>query len=126
MFEETQSLISHTFQSRKRGLRAEHLGLCKALCTVLGWNSDMDSGGRTMTSQNLSVEEAKANREDLILWPPVVLIHSCSSRIVDRQHQDFVESSINGLLKGWASNYSYSYYFLTNLKFISLHYLYKK
>ena len=100
MFEETQSLISHTFQSRKRGLRAEHLGLCKALCTVLGRNSDMDSGGKTMTSQSLSVEDAKVNREDLILWPPVVLIHSISLRIVDGQHEDVVESSISGLLKG--------------------------
>jgi hypothetical protein len=103
MFEETQSLLNHAFQCQKKGLRAEHLGLCKALCTIMGWNDDIDSADGTMTFQSLSAEEAKANREDLILWPPVVIIHSLSSKMGDGQHRDIIESSVSSLLKGWRS-----------------------
>lgn len=74
-FVDTHSLVMHTLQSKKRGLRAEHSGLCKAICSVMGWSSAIEpTGGKSY--QNITAEEAKANKEDLILWPPAVLVHN--------------------------------------------------
>ncbi|XP_039038218.1 uncharacterized protein LOC120175718 [Hibiscus syriacus] len=38
-FMDTQRLVTHAFMSHKVGLRAEHLGLHKAICVLLGWDS---------------------------------------------------------------------------------------
>lgn len=95
-FVDTHSLVMHTHMSQKRGLRAEHLGLCKAICTVMGWNSVIDPGNGK-SYQNLTIEEAKANKEDLILWPPAVVIHNAfAGNTTDGQA---AHSGVKGLLK---------------------------
>lgn len=100
-FVDTQSLVMHTLQSKKTGLRAEHLGLCKAICCVMGWSHAVDpTGGKSY--QNISVEEAKANNEDLILWPPAVIVHNVStSKMTDGHQEDAAEfTAVKELLKG--------------------------
>ncbi|XP_010243910.1 PREDICTED: uncharacterized protein LOC104587843 isoform X2 [Nelumbo nucifera] len=76
-FIDTQSLAAHAWMSPKVGLRAEHLGLHKAICVFMGWNSSvaLDS---SWNPQVLPDAEALAVKEDLILWPPLVIIHNSS------------------------------------------------
>lgn len=64
--------------SHKVGLRAQHLGLHKAICILLGWSSDVPQETITWVPEVLSDEEAMAAKEDLILWPPVVIIRNIS------------------------------------------------
>ncbi|XP_031268704.1 uncharacterized protein LOC116127196 [Pistacia vera] len=77
-FANTQRLVTHTFMSHKVGLRAQHLGLHKAICILLGWSSDVPQETITWVPEVLSDEEAMAAKEDLILWPPVVIIRNIS------------------------------------------------
>eukprot|EP00250_Pteridium_aquilinum_P001136 c11343_g1_i1 orf=520-3471(+) len=98
-FVDTHSLVMHALQSKKRGLRADHLGLCKAICSVMGWNQAIDPAGGKLY-QNISVEEAKANKEDLILWPPAVVVHNVFVRkITEGQQEGAAESAVKKLLK---------------------------
>ncbi|KAH7316053.1 hypothetical protein KP509_21G076600 [Ceratopteris richardii] len=95
-FVDTHSLIMHTFQSQKKGLRADHLGLCKAICSIMGWSHNIDpAGGKSY--QDCSPEEAKSNKEDLILWPPAVIVHSTSKK--GEEQQITLDSSFRELLK---------------------------
>lgn len=98
-FVDTHSLVMHTHMSKKRGLRAEHLGLCKAICTVMSWSSDIDpTNGKAY--QQMPSEEAKANKEDLILWPPAVVIHNAAAgKINDGQQEGVSNSAVKELLK---------------------------
>lgn len=64
--------------SHKVGLRAQHLGLHKAICVLLGWNTVVPHDTITWAPQVLPNAEALAQKEDLILWPPVIIIHNIS------------------------------------------------
>ncbi|XP_068662633.1 uncharacterized protein [Aristolochia californica] len=75
-FNNTHGLVTHAFSSLK-GLRTEHLGLHKALCIMLGWDSSV-APDISKRYQSMSAAEAASLREDLILWPPVVVIHNSS------------------------------------------------
>ncbi|KAL3520859.1 hypothetical protein ACH5RR_019008 [Cinchona calisaya] len=77
-FKDTQGLARHCFMSKKVGLRAQHLGLHKAICVLLGWNTAVGADVITFAPQVISSSEALAQKEDLILWPPAVIIHSIS------------------------------------------------
>ncbi|XP_030504005.2 uncharacterized protein LOC115719197 [Cannabis sativa] len=70
-------LVKHALTSHKRELRAEHLGFHKALCVLLGWNS-ATAPNTPWVLQILPRAEATALREDLIIWPPVVIIQNIS------------------------------------------------
>ncbi|KAL5974588.1 hypothetical protein ACLOJK_031258 [Asimina triloba] len=76
-FVDTHSLVAHAFNSLKVGLRTDHLGLHKAICVMMGWNCLIapDTG---KAYQSVPVAEASALKEDLILWPPLVIIHNSS------------------------------------------------
>ncbi|XP_077235853.1 uncharacterized protein LOC143877592 [Tasmannia lanceolata] len=76
-FVDTHSLVTHAFHSLKVGLRTDHLGLHKAMCVMMGWSSLVapDTG---KAYQSMPVSEASALKEDLILWPPLVIIHNSS------------------------------------------------
>lgn len=78
-FVDTHSLVTHSYNSLKTGLRTEHLGLHKALCVLMDWNWLMppDTG---KTYQSTPVAEAEDLKADLILWPPVVIVHNSSIR----------------------------------------------
>lgn len=94
---DTHSLVMHTLQSQKPGLRADHLGLCKAVCSIMGWSHDIDpAAGKAY--QSCPADEAKTNKEDLILWPPAVIVH-CAGKANEGQQKAAVESAVRDLLK---------------------------
>ena len=65
--------MSHMF-----GLRAKHLGLHKEICVLLGWNNIVPPDTITWVPHVLLGDEALNQKEDLILWPPLVIIHNIS------------------------------------------------
>ncbi|GLJ45371.1 hypothetical protein SUGI_0955100 [Cryptomeria japonica] len=71
----THSLVTHAFNCQKVVLRAEHLGLHKALCVIMGWNYAVVPDN-AYVYQSLAKPDAIAIKEDLILWPPLVIIHT--------------------------------------------------
>ncbi|KAI3816865.1 hypothetical protein L1987_10649 [Smallanthus sonchifolius] len=77
-FLDTQRLAMHAFMSRKGGLRAQHLGLLKAICVMLGWSSIIPADTPRWFPETLSTTEALTQKEDLIIWPPVVIVHNIS------------------------------------------------
>ncbi|KAG0487479.1 hypothetical protein HPP92_009574 [Vanilla planifolia] len=93
---DTHSLVAHTYHSLKVGLRTEHLGLHKALCVLLGWNWLVAPDGANACRSRV-FSEARIIREDLILWPPLVLIHNVYSRNKSNTKEFMV--SIEGLKK---------------------------
>ncbi|XP_042517422.1 uncharacterized protein LOC122091500 [Macadamia integrifolia] len=77
-FPDTHSLIMHTFNYQNSDLRVDHLGLHKALCIIMGW-SHAKPPENSKAYQSLSADGAAANKDDLIMWPPVVIIHNTNS-----------------------------------------------
>ncbi|GAB4856042.1 hypothetical protein Ancab_024681 [Ancistrocladus abbreviatus] len=94
-FQDTQRLVTHTYMSLKVGLRAEHLGLHKAICVLMGWNSVAAPDIVTWTPQPLPQAEAMAQKEDLILWPPVVIVHNIS--LSNHNHKEWKVISVEAL-----------------------------
>lgn len=100
-FMDTQRLVAHTFMSHKPGLRAQHLGLHKAICVLLGWNTVVDPDTVTWSPQPLPNNEAFAQKEDLILWPPVIVIHNSSISDNNLENQRVVTTEdLEGFLRG--------------------------
>ena len=71
----TEGLATHVFTSQEIGLRSRHLGFHKALCALMGWKS-AEKPNVTWSPEKLSDVENLTLKEDLILWPPVVIIHN--------------------------------------------------
>lgn len=65
----------HAYNSENADLRVDHLGLHKALCALMSWNYAKPPDN-SKAYQSLPAEEAAANLEDLIMWPPMVIIHN--------------------------------------------------
>lgn len=87
--------------SKKFGLRARHLGLHKAICVLLGWNAEVGSDVITFAPQVISSSEALAQKEDLILWPPAVIIHSISVSASRPGGQNvFTKEAVEDFLRG--------------------------
>ncbi|XP_060169753.1 uncharacterized protein LOC132600542 [Lycium barbarum] len=76
-FVDSESLVRHALTSSKAGLKSQHLGLHKALCALMGWKS-ADAPNGSWVREKLSNAETVALKEDLIMWPPVVIIHNSS------------------------------------------------
>ncbi|KAI4334275.1 hypothetical protein L6164_018985 [Bauhinia variegata] len=76
-FANTLSLAMHSFKSCKAGCRAEHLGFHKALCVLLGWSDTVAPNG-SWVQRMLPAAEASSMKNDLIIWPPVVVVHNIS------------------------------------------------
>ncbi|XP_022887228.1 uncharacterized protein LOC111403089 [Olea europaea var. sylvestris] len=74
-YPDMHSLIMHMYNSDSGNLLVDHLGFHKALCILMGWNHLMPPDN-SKAYQMLSSDEAIANQDDLILWPPSVLIHN--------------------------------------------------
>ncbi|XVF23376.1 hypothetical protein REPUB_Repub13aG0033100 [Reevesia pubescens] len=89
-FMDTQRLVTHAFMSHKVGLRTQHLGLHKAICVLLGWGSIAPPDTITWSPQVLPEAEAFAQKEDLVLWPPIVIIHNISMASNNPQEQKVV------------------------------------
>ncbi|KAF4365002.1 hypothetical protein F8388_001750 [Cannabis sativa] len=74
-FPDMHSLIMHAYNADNADLRVDHLGLHKALCVLMGWSYSKPPDN-SKAYQFLSAEEAAANRDDLVIWPPMVIIHN--------------------------------------------------
>ncbi|CAN4091326.1 unnamed protein product [Withania somnifera] len=69
------SLSMHAYNLDNTDSLVEHLAFHKVLCVLMGWNY-LTPPGHSKSYQMLSADEAAANRDDLILWPPLVIIHN--------------------------------------------------
>ncbi|KAL2509092.1 protein of unknown function XS [Forsythia ovata] len=74
-FPDMHGLIMHTYNSDSGDLLVDHLGFHKALCILMGWNYLMPPDN-SKAYHILSANDAAANQDDLIMWPPSVLIHN--------------------------------------------------
>uniref|UniRef100_A0A2P2IQX6 Uncharacterized protein MANES_03G178600 n=1 Tax=Rhizophora mucronata TaxID=61149 RepID=A0A2P2IQX6_RHIMU len=74
-FPNTHALIMHAYNSDNAESRMDHLGLHKALCVLMGWNY-LKPPDNSKAYQYLLADEAAANRDDLIMWPPMVIVHN--------------------------------------------------
>ncbi|XP_022765560.1 uncharacterized protein LOC111310398 [Durio zibethinus] len=100
-FMDTQRLVTHAFMSHKVGLRAQHLGLHKAICVLLGWDSIAPPDTITWVPHALPEVEAFAQKEDLVLWPPIVVIHNISMANNNPQEQKVVPiEGVQAFLRG--------------------------
>jgi len=59
------------------GLRAQHLGFHKAICSLMGWKN-AEILNSQWVCQLLPDAETAALKEDLIIWPPFVVIQNSS------------------------------------------------
>ncbi|CAO2840160.1 unnamed protein product [Amaranthus hypochondriacus] len=78
-FIQTKDVAMHAFTSLKVGLRAPHLGFHRALCVLMGWDPSAQSNGRWIC-KSLPDVEACSSKEDIILWPPVLIVHNGSPK----------------------------------------------
>ncbi|KAF5752271.1 hypothetical protein HS088_TW01G00179 [Tripterygium wilfordii] len=74
-FPDTHGLIMHAYNYNNANLLVDHLGLHKALCVLMGWNYSKPPDN-SKEYQLLPVDEAAANKDDLVMWPPMVIIHN--------------------------------------------------
>ncbi|VFQ79840.1 unnamed protein product [Cuscuta campestris] len=74
-YSDTHSLIMHAYHSDNADSTVDHLGFHKALCVLMGWNYLIPPSG-SKSYQLFSAKEASANVDDLIIWPPLVLIQN--------------------------------------------------
>ncbi|XP_078430897.1 RNA recognition motif XS domain protein [Wolffia australiana] len=77
-FGDIHALIMHAYHSHNVDLRIDHLGLHKALCVLMGWDFERVPD-TSKAYQSLPSEIAIRNREDLILWPPMLIIQIAES-----------------------------------------------
>ncbi|XP_066358873.1 uncharacterized protein [Miscanthus floridulus] len=77
-FPDLDALLSHAYDTCKAGLKTKHLGFHKALCVLMGcnWHVAPDT---SKAHYSIPSEEINAMREDLMLWPPVVVIQNSST-----------------------------------------------
>ncbi|XVF75722.1 hypothetical protein PTKIN_Ptkin13bG0209600 [Pterospermum kingtungense] len=100
-FMDTQRLVRHAFMSHKVGLRSQHLGLHKAICVLLGWNSIAPPDTITWVPEVLPEAEAFAQKGDLVLWPPIVVIHNITMANNNPQEQKVVPiEGVQAFLRG--------------------------
>lgn len=74
-YPDMHGLIMHTYHTDNATQRVDHLGLHKALCVLMGWNYGKPPDN-SKAYKFLPADQAATNQEDLILWPPVVIIHN--------------------------------------------------
>lgn len=77
-FPDMHALIMHTYNPDNADSRVDHLGLHKALCVLMGWNYSKPPDN-SKAYQFLPADEAAANQDDLIMWPPLVIIHNTNT-----------------------------------------------
>uniref|UniRef100_A0A0E0J3L5 XS domain-containing protein n=1 Tax=Oryza nivara TaxID=4536 RepID=A0A0E0J3L5_ORYNI len=92
------SLLNHSYYAKSAELRADHLGLHKALCVLMGWNYSVDPVHKK-AYQTLSTADAEANQGDLILWPPTVIIENTYKSKNDGQKDGMSNKEMEGKLR---------------------------
>ncbi|GAB4843374.1 hypothetical protein Ancab_013340 [Ancistrocladus abbreviatus] len=78
VFPDMHGLIMHTYSSDNAELLVDHLGLHKALCILMGWNF-LEPPNNSRAYQFLPAEEAAFYQDDLIMWPPMVIVHNTNT-----------------------------------------------
>ncbi|XP_041989773.1 uncharacterized protein LOC121741137 [Salvia splendens] len=73
----TDRLAMHAVTSKKVGVRSQHLGLHKALCTLMGWKIT-DHPSSEWRREVMTDAETQVLKEDIIIWPPIVVVHNSS------------------------------------------------
>lgn len=99
-FADVHELVLHAYTSQNAELRVDHLGLHKALCVLMGWNY-AKAPDYSKAYQSLSADDVAANREDLIVWPPTVIVHNTNSgRRKDGRMEGMGNKEMDTKLKG--------------------------
>ncbi|XP_058208476.1 uncharacterized protein LOC131321608 [Rhododendron vialii] len=99
-FPDLHGLVLHTYNPDKADLLVDHLGLHKALCVLMGWNYSKPPDS-SRAYQSLSADEAAANQDDLIMWPPTVLIHNThTGKVKDGRLEGLGNKAMDNILRG--------------------------
>lgn len=72
----TENLAMHAFTSKTGGVKSQHLGLHKALCALMGWKTTDEHPSSEWHREAMTDAQARALKEDLIIWPPLVVVHN--------------------------------------------------
>ncbi|XP_057484536.1 uncharacterized protein LOC130770911 [Actinidia eriantha] len=97
-FLDTESLVRHACTAPRAGFRAQHLGLHKALCSLMGWQS-AEILNSQWVCQLLPDAETVAHKEDLIIWPPIVVFHNSSIRNTNPDAQIISTEMLEAILR---------------------------
>uniref|UniRef100_A0A0D9VPS8 XS domain-containing protein n=1 Tax=Leersia perrieri TaxID=77586 RepID=A0A0D9VPS8_9ORYZ len=77
-FADVHGLVMHAYNPPNADSFVDHLGLHKALCVLMGWDyTKVPENSKAY--QSLLPELVQASREDLIIWPPTVVIHNTAT-----------------------------------------------
>lgn len=93
------ALLNHAYHAKNPEHRADHLGLHKALCVLMGWNYSVDPVHKNVY-QSLSTADAEANQADLILWPPTVIVENTYKSKNDGQRDGMSNNEVESKLRG--------------------------
>ncbi|KAI4995996.1 hypothetical protein ZWY2020_040498 [Hordeum vulgare] len=91
------ALLNHSYNTRNPELRADHLGVHKAICVLMGWTYSIDPVHRK-AYQTLSPADAEARQGDLILWP-VIIVENLYKSNSDRQKDVMSNKEMDGKLR---------------------------
>ena len=105
-------LIMHTYNPDNAELLVDHLGLHKALCILMGWNHQIPPDN-SKQYHLLSADEAAANQDDLIMWPPHVIIqNTMTGKGRDGRVEGLGNRAMDTKLRG--NSYSFVFYIFFN------------
>ncbi|KAG8096040.1 hypothetical protein GUJ93_ZPchr0013g35318 [Zizania palustris] len=77
-FADVHGLVMHAYNPPNTDSSVDHLGLHKALCVLMGWDyTKVPENSKAY--QSLLPDLVQASREDLIIWPPTVIIHNTAT-----------------------------------------------
>ncbi|CAN6285597.1 unnamed protein product [Urochloa humidicola] len=77
-FADVHGLVMHAYNPPNTDSLIDHIGLHKALCVLMGWDyTKVPENSKGY--QSLPADLVRANREDLIVWPPTVIIHNTAT-----------------------------------------------
>jgi hypothetical protein len=74
-FADVHGLVMHAYNPPNADSFVDHLGLHKALCVLMGWDYTK-APDNSKAYQSLPPDLVRASREDLIMWPPTVIIRN--------------------------------------------------
>ncbi|PAN51486.1 hypothetical protein PAHAL_9G597800 [Panicum hallii] len=77
-FADAHGLVMHAYNPPNTDSLVDHLGLHKALCVLMGWDyTKVPENSKGY--QSLPADIVRESREDLIVWPPTVIIHNTAT-----------------------------------------------
>ena len=95
----------HAYNDLKLVLRSHHLEMYKALCVFMMRWSYVFPLDNDKSYQSFPAPEAMENNQDLILWPPLVIIHNaCTRKLKDGHSEGIRNQEMDEQLKGAQRN----------------------